>query len=104
MSDTHNALCPWNTEDWRGNSRRCECALIERVRADERDNSIWCRTRDAVIAKERRAVAEQIAQAIEALPWDHTTMDKRVRGRTTFTRAQAYARAAYEARTFKEEG
>lgn len=28
----HHPLCPWDTEDFRGNSRRCECELIWRVR------------------------------------------------------------------------
>lgn len=27
----HDRLCPWVTEDWRGNSRRCECKLIDQV-------------------------------------------------------------------------
>lgn len=27
----HHRLCPWETEDWRGNSRRCECKLIRQV-------------------------------------------------------------------------
>jgi hypothetical protein len=64
MAD-HDPLCPWETEDWRGNSRRCYCALITRVR-ESQDEVSYANGFRAGSAE----VRERIAQEIEA---DHAT-------------------------------